>query len=365
MVYTGKISDKTRALVVYYRRESGASYREIARKCRISASSAVRICREDKQQSNLKALECKRGRPRKVDERSVRKLIRCLKNSRKTNPNVTVKTLVSQCGLTLDMASRRTYSRRLNEKGYGFYQTRKKGLVSERDKILRMKYARKMKHCMLRNENFWKNEVAFYLDGVSFIFKHNPLNGAIAPKARVWRKRSEGLIVTGRGSKELAGGKRLHVMVAIAYGKGVVLKVPYQKMDGPFFEQFVRQHFNICFARCGPKKDGRRLFLMDNDPSQTSKAARKAMENIDAEFHKIPARSPDLNPIENIFHLVKKSLDDEALTNNITSETFNEFSERVLKSMENLSTEIIDRTIASLSNRVDAVLKARGNRIKY
>ena len=212
MVYTGKISDKTRALVVYYRRESGASYREIARKCRISASSAVRICREDKQQSNLTALECKRGRPRKVDERSVRKLIRCLKNSRKTNPNVTVKTLVSQCGLTLDMASRRTYSRRLNEKGYGFYQTRKKGLVSERDKILRMKYARKMKRCMLRNENFWKNEVAFYLDGVSFIFKHNPLNGAIALKARVWRKRSEGLIVTGRGSKELAGGKRLHVM---------------------------------------------------------------------------------------------------------------------------------------------------------
>ncbi len=75
-------------------------------------------------------------------------------------------------------------------------------------------------------------------------------------------------------------------------------------------------------------------FLMDNDPSQTSKAARKAMENIDAKFFKIPARSPDLNPIENTFHLVKKSLDNEALANNITSGTFNEFSARVLKSME-------------------------------
>jgi hypothetical protein len=63
--------------------------------------------------------------------------------------------------------------------------------------------------------------------------------------------------------------------------------------------------------------------------------------------------------------LVKKSLDNEALANNITSGTFNEFSARVLKSMENLSTEIIDRIIASLSNRVDAVIKARGNRIKY
>ena len=57
---------------------------------------------------------------------------------------------------------------------------------------------------------------------------------------------------------------------------------------------------------------------MDNDPSQTSKVARKAIEKIEAEFHKIPARSPDLNPIENLFHLVKKNLENEAIENNIT-----------------------------------------------
>jgi transposase len=65
-------------------------------------------------------------------------------------------------------------------------------------------------------------------------------------------------------------------------------------------------------------KNDRRLFLMDNDPSQSSKAARKAMEKIEAEFHKIPATSPDLNPTENLFHLVKKSLENEAIANNIT-----------------------------------------------
>ena len=61
-------------------------------------------------------------------------------------------------------------------------------------------------------------------------------------------------------------------------------------------------------------KNDRRLFLMDNDPSQAS----KAMEKIEAEFHKIPATSPDLNPTENLFHLVKKSLENEAIGNNIT-----------------------------------------------
>jgi hypothetical protein len=102
------------------------------------------------------------------------------------------------------------------------------------------------------------------------------------------------------------------------------------------------------------KKTAVASFLMDNDPSQTKLRKKRCMENIDAKFLKTPARSPDLNPIENTFHLVKKSLDNQALANNITSGTFIEFPARVLKSMENLSTEIIDRTIASRSNRVDA-----------
>ncbi|CAB4016771.1 Hypothetical predicted protein [Paramuricea clavata] len=57
---------------------------------------------------------------------------------------------------------------------------------------------------------------------------------------------------------------------------------------------------------------------MDNDQSQTSKAARKAIEKIEAEFRKIPARSPDLKPIENVFHLVKESPENEAIAGNIT-----------------------------------------------
>ena len=149
---------------------------------------------------------------------------------------------------------------------------------------------------MNQNKSFWKDEVAFYLDGVSFVFKHVRR-----------RKMSEGLLVTGKGSKELAGGKRLRIIVAITYGKGVVLKVPYENMNGNFFAEFIGKHFIVVLQSSDVEND-RRLFLMDNDPSQTSKAVRKAMEKIEAEFHNIPARSLDLNSIENVFHLVKKSL---------------------------------------------------------
>lgn len=39
----------------------------------------------------------------------------------------------------------------------------------------------------------------------------------------------------GKGSKDLAGGGTLHLTVAMAYGKGVILAEDYQKMSGCYF----------------------------------------------------------------------------------------------------------------------------------
>ena len=72
-------------------------------------------------------------------------------------------------------------------------------------------------------------------------------------------------------------------------------------VTGDFFRNFIREHFNITFAQAGPKTDGRRLFVLDNDPSQTS---RLALEEIEAEFHEIPPRSPDLNPISRTYFIL-------------------------------------------------------------
>jgi len=49
------------------------------------------------------------------------------------------------------------------------------------------------------NPGYWCNDVAFYLDGVSFIHKTNPMSVALSPKARVWRKKGEGLKITAKG----------------------------------------------------------------------------------------------------------------------------------------------------------------------
>ena len=198
---------------------------------------------------------------------------------------------------------------------------RRKRIVSEKDRRIRLQYARKMKRELSRNPDFFKHYIAFYLDGVSFVHKHNPLRAAAG------RKKNEGLQFTAKGSEDLASGSWLHLIVAITNGKGVVLKEVYEKMDGQFFGQFIRTHFNITFARSEPKRHGRRLFIMDNDPSQRSKVAKRALQDIEAELHEIPPRSPDINVIESIFHLLRVDLEEEAVTENITCETFEHSSE--------------------------------------
>ena len=136
-------------------------------------------------------------------------------------------------------------------------------------------------------------------------------------------------------------------------------------MNAGFFAQFINKHFNGCFARCGPKQNSRRIFVMDNDPSQTSRAALSAIDKVEAEFHRLPPRSPDLTPIESVFHVLKLRLEDDAIANKITHETFDTFRERVLRTMDTLDINIIDRTIDSMWNRISAVIERRGHRTKY
>ena len=107
------------------------------------------------------------------------------------------------------------------------------------------------------------------------------------------------------------------------------------------------------------------LGLQDGDPRQNSKVAKAAWEKIGCEMFGIPARSPDLNPIENIFHIVRKQLKQDALDRKIEREKYEEFCTRVKETIQGISVELIDKTIGSMNSRVAAVIKCKGGRTKY
>ena len=90
----------------------------------------------------------------------------------------------------------------------------------------------------------------------------------------------------------------------------------------------------------------------------------RALDDIEAEMHVIPPCSPDLNHIEDIFHTVKNKLECDAISKHIKTESFNDFENRIINVLDNLSVEFIDRTIISMHRRINAVIKCKGFRIK-
>ena len=133
----------------------------------------------------------------------------------------------------------------------------------------------------------------------------------------------------------------------------------YEKMTGRYFAWFVRNKFPVLFTR----KRGRKWFIMDNDPSQRSVAGRKATEKNAVNysvFH--AARSPDLNPIENMFHIAKKELKRQVIDSQIVRETWQEFKSRVIKTLHNIP---VDNIITSTPKQMNAVLQRDGYRTKY
>lgn len=203
---------------------------------------------------------------------------------REREGSFTSRRLMEQVGIR--HVTDRTVRRLLNRNGYYFLQARKKGLMSQMDKEKRVEFARKMQANY--PPSVWTDTIAFYLDGVSFVYKTNPMDQARAPKVRVWRKKSEGLTqgCLAKGVKAGTGGKVVKMMVAISHGKGVVICERYEKLDAQYFASFIDQNFNTMFLRSS--KGLTRLWLQDGDPSQNSKTARDAMARCHCELLKIP-----------------------------------------------------------------------------
>ena len=361
MVSTKRIDNETRARVHYFHRVQGLSTRETAKLCQISSASVGRICQEKAKPTEEKVFR-PRGRARKLTERQERQVIRALFKLRQTEGNFTTKRIMQLAGISETLVSTKTIHRILHRHGFHYLQARKKGLLTPKDLKERVKFAKRIRRDY--TDALWTDEIAFYLDGTGFAHKRNPFEQARAPRARIWRKKSEGTTAgcVAKGRKEGTGGKMVRVIAAISYRKGVIICEPYEKMDGLHFSEFIAQNFSEMFERAD--RNGR-LFLQDGCPCQNASVARTAWLNENAELFKIPARSPDLNPIENLFSQIGRKLRGDALSRKITSESFEEFKARVRDTLLSFPSNQIDKLILSMPDRIDAIIAGKGKRLKY
>ena len=335
----------------------------------MSKSSVHRVCKKNEILHRSDGLKCecrethrKLGRKLKLNARDKRMLLRTLHIMRRNRRQVTVMSLVKEAGLDPTHVHRRTFSKYLNALGFKFLQAQKKELLPDKDKKTRFRYTSDMKKTLRQCPDFHVNHI-FYLDGIPLFISLILSKMHVKQSQEFGESLARGYSYQQKEAKSSLVGKHLHHMVAIAHG--IIMTEPYEKMSGDYFASYTRRRFNITFAKAGVKLNHSRRFIMDNDLCQTSKKSLHALSEVEAELHSIPARSPDLNPIENIFHLIKKKLAKQALNLQIEKESFEEFKTCVLCCWNDIDPLIIDRTIESLPKRIDAILKGRGCRTKY
>ena len=304
------------------------------------------------------------GRPKLLSSRDERRILNQIPKLRKSMGSEFGLHSVREGASVCRDVSDTTVARVLYRHGYGFRRCRRKGILTENDLKARLKFAKHAKKTL--SPDTWSKGNSFYLDGVGFTHKYNPCEHAKRSGTMTWRKRNEGLALhcTAKGAQEGNGGRVVKFMVTIAHSKGVTMCHHYEsKLNRQSFADFIEKRFPACFNNSANREE--KVFLKDGDPSQNSAVARDALVAIGGKKFSIPPRSPDLNPIENIFHLAKRKLRQQAITENINSESYEQFVKRISRTLKSLPVELIDKTIDSMNKRIQLVIDRKGQRTRY
>ena len=119
----------------------------------------------------------KGGRKPKLSKRDTSSIIRALHYARKQDGNFTLKRIKLYSGVP--RVHDRTVRRVLNKYGYDYGEARRKGLLTENDLKLRMKFEKYI--TKYYDDGLWLSGICFYLDAKHFVHKTNPMDQAKAP----------------------------------------------------------------------------------------------------------------------------------------------------------------------------------------
>ena len=96
---------------------------------------------------------------------------------------------------------------------------------------------------------------------------------------------------------------KVHVWGAISLKGPAKLCIFDGIMDSPLYVNILETTLLPFLARKFPTSH---CFMADNDPKHTSKLAQQFLNEKQVSWWRTPAESPDLNPIENLWHELKE-----------------------------------------------------------
>ncbi len=320
-----------RSVILHYYNLGHRCAAEIARKTKISVRTIRYNLAKIRKEGSV---EHRRGngRLRKITAEHNIAIGQWIRRNNEINSKEIAEKLRVTKGLNV---SRGTVQRQLHRLGYKNVLPRGTPMLTNEQKERRVEWA------MAHKDDDWSRTV--FSDETSYQLFRNTI--------RRWSKYAQEEV------KRIPKNKQ-KIMVWGAFSiKGQISCHSFRTiMDGPLYVKILQE-----YLLAGAKKQfgSRWRYQQDNDPKHTSKIAKQFLEEEVPETIDWPSNSPDINPIENLWSILKRRVEKRKPSN---IDELDRFLHEEWKKVEKI---IISNLIHSMKSRCLAIIDSRGERINY
>lgn len=282
------------------------------------------------------------GRPRKITTRGARKIVRQVSIDSKSNLK-DVQNDLKNAGSDVHLS---TIRRALNRAGLHGRIARRKPLLSKAHQKARLNFAKKFLEMPIDywNNIIWSDETKVELFGRN-------------QQRYVWRKENTAYNVKNTVPTVKHGGGSIMVWGCFSINGTGRLTIIDGRMDSVKYQSILKENLVPSANQLG---HGRRYtFQQDNDPKHTSKSTKAWLKNNKVKVLEWPSQSPDLNPIEHLWHDLKIAVHKRKPSNLIELKQY--CQEEWLK----IPVDRCRSLVRCYRKRLLAVIKVKGASTKY
>jgi len=258
------------------------------------------------------------------------------------NPFISLSQIKTKLNL---ITCRYTISKRLKEAGLKSYSAREKSFLNDDKKVLRLEFC--LKHKDWTNDQ-WKN--VFFSDETLIQMGPNI-------KKRVWRKRGEAFEKKFISTVERRPPYKIQVWGCISghSGLGIIHRVD-GNMNQDIYSHII-ENVMLPYAQ-STNKDF--IFQHDQSSIHMSSHVKQTLERLQIKMLKWPVKGADLNPIENVWALLKAKIDYASAPN------ANELWKQIQITWKKISeTNLHAKLSDSMVTRIQNCINVNGDWTKY